>query len=180
MAGNDIPNLEEGGSMPPLVDPSDVKTYPGGPFSEDIVTSAGASVRSDAGWHIAPVVRETIEVYPAPMEVLFLPTMKIKEVHSITDPNGNEMDHDGIIRGEGIILRKEGWPKKVISIDLSHGYEECPPDLIPVIASRCQASGMDTTVSQEASATESIMYTAPIGTKKVIREISRYGIPYRP
>ena len=38
----------------------------------------------------------------------------------------------------GTLYRSIGWPVGVLQVDLTHGYDRCPPDLLPVIALAAQ------------------------------------------
>ena len=127
--------------MPALVVAPALADFPGAPFAESLVESAGESVRAEAGWHIAPEVTETLRVFSEGGTALVLPTLKYT-VTAVRDTSGDtpEVLTGWTDRGSGILL-KSYWPVgHMLEVDLVHGYEICPPELLPVIAHRVQAS----------------------------------------
>ena len=127
--------------MPALVEAIDLVDFPGAPFAESLVESAGESVRAEAGWHIAPQVTETLRIFSEGGTALVLPTLEYT-VSAVRDISG---DTPVVLtgwtdRGSGILL-KSYWPAgRVLEVDVVHGYVACPPELLPVIAHRVQAS----------------------------------------
>lgn len=109
--------------------------------SMDWRAAAEAAVRTYVGWHLAPVITETIQVtarHRSPN--LFLPTTRIVDVEKVEvlyrptgewvelDPETYEWDVPGLLRRHGC------WPRPLrgIRVTLTHGYE---PDEIPEVAS---------------------------------------------
>lgn len=130
--------------MPALVAAADLADYPGAPFAESVVESAGEAVRDEAGWHIAPEVTETLTIVSRGGTALVLPTLKyaITAVRDVT-ASPVETITDYVDRGSGVLHRAYGWATDHrYEVDLTHGYAACPPALKPVIAHRAQASKM--------------------------------------
>lgn len=124
-----------------LVDPADLLPYPGAPFSPEVVDSVAAEVRADADWHIAPAVTETVTVESQGGRYLFLPTLRltaVTAVRNVTDTTPVLLDgYRTQLTAEfhaGVLKRPYGWPCGVLEVDLTHGYDECPTDLLPAIA----------------------------------------------
>jgi len=162
----------------PLVKPEDLTGFPGAPFSESAVNAAAMSVRTETGWHIAPQVTETLEVETGCSRVALLDTMHVVEVIAVRDAdNGRELT-DWRFSRAGTLARKAGvWPE-VIEVELTHGYEKCPEDLLPIIAERSQRSkwGM---VAQENIGARSVSLRQnydPTSTQV----LARYSLPPRP
>lgn len=120
--------------MDDLTTPTALLGFPGAPFSASVVKSAGGSIRDECGWHIAPTVTQTVRVAPAG-NLLFLRTMRLTDVLSVTDRDGNEVEVDDFDEGTGIVSLKRS-PRGRVAVELEHGYEECPPALLSVIAER--------------------------------------------
>lgn len=135
-----------------LAGPSDLTGLPGAPFTDAEVDAAVAAVRAAAGWHIAPVradVAVVLSVEDYYRTLLRLPTRKLLSVEEIRDAVTNPVE-DGsgtstpiddstyrVITSRNAVLKTSGyWPYGLdaVEVDYTHGYSECPPDLLPVIA----------------------------------------------
>lgn len=135
--------------MPDLLAASALAGFPGAPFPDAIVKSAGESVRRDAGWHIAPEISETVVVESHGGRFLFLPTLHLSSVtavRNVTDPNVDPVvvtnwrtEATPRFRA-GVLESWYGWPCGLLEVDIVHGHEACPADLLPAVAARCQAS----------------------------------------
>lgn len=175
-------------SLPPLVETMDLKRFPGSPFDDAAVKSAAASVRSEAGWHIAPEVSQTVVVESDGGKYLFLRTLHLSavdEARDITDPD-NPIVLDGVRDAKtdtfvaGCVTRTGGWPAGVIELDITHGFDECPAELLPVVAGRCQQEAVSAAIAQEASATESATYRSPSNGARPDPRVQRYKVRSRP
>lgn len=137
-----------------LVLASDLVSYPGSPFSADVVASAAESVRSDAGWHIAPVVTETVILDGTGSKMLLLPTLKVV---AVTEVRVWENDAWTVRTGwrigqSGTLVHDDRWCYGLdsIQVDLQHGYTQAPADLLPIIAARCQRAQVDAILTQRS------------------------------
>jgi hypothetical protein len=132
-----------------LVSPADLAAF--GPLDDAMVDAAVSDLRRDAGWHIAPRITETIavECYGGPE--LVLPTRSFPDAQVVvTGVAGTAGELTGWELLPGAVLRRgvwhrhygggSGWPYGYLSVTLTHGFVNCPPDLLPVIAQRAQAS----------------------------------------
>jgi hypothetical protein len=122
-----------------LAAPTDLADFPGAPFSDALVDSAVSAVRGEAGWHIAPAVTETVTVVSEGGTVLLVPSLRVTAVTEVRDVSGDtpEALTGWVLRRSGILERGYGWPKRhAIEVDLTHGYAETPPELLPVLARR--------------------------------------------
>lgn len=133
-----------------VVSPDDLVAFHGAPFSQDLIDSAVASVRSDAGWHIAPVVSETMSLVADGFRErtsygegtwqgyrgrdLIVPSGRIVSVDAVV---ANGITYTDFILGPGGVLRRwGGWPSGLIAVTVTHGYDLLPADLLPVVAAR--------------------------------------------
>lgn len=130
----------------PLLQPADLDDFAGAPFSDALVLAAGESIRSGAGWHIAPSVTETVTVDSTFGPFLFLPTLfltAVTAVRDVTDPD-NPVTLDGwssaptVRFRAGCLRRNWSWPCGVLEVDIVHGYDMCPSDLMAVAAQLCR------------------------------------------
>ena len=164
-----------------LVDPADLADYPGAPFSQAIVDSAVAALRSDCGWHIAPVLTETVTADGSDTTLLFLPTLRLVSVSAVRDVTRTApVTLTGWRKaGPGMLTRDFGWPcgYEAIEVDLVHGYEETPAELLPAVAFYCQTQRLDQNVSSESllswsKTTRSTSETSPDLVAKVLSDFT--------
>lgn len=141
----------------PLVDPGDLDGFPGAPFNDAaVVDAAVARVRREARWHIAPSVTETLTVTGySGGEALLLPTMRLTAVTEVRDVTG---DTPVVLTGWDFspagYLTWHTWPtcttyyhrRTKFEVDVVHGYEQCPADLLPVIAAAAQGALTDSRI----------------------------------
>lgn len=167
-----------------LVSSEDIDVFPGSPFHPVLVDAAAASIRAEAGWHIAPVITETITVNSyGDSTLLALPTQRIVSVTAVRDVTTTPLVLTGWGRSSsGSLYRAFGWPSGVLEVDLEHGFDETPPELLPILASRArQASNpRDPSLAARSSAagpfTESETYRTDGGTTAVDPTIARYSV----
>lgn len=162
----------------PLVDPDDLGEFPGAPFPAAIVDGAAGAIRAEAGWHIAPTVAETVEVETGGGTVALLPSLHVVNVTAVRDLDGRVLDGWRVSKSSGVLRRTSGrWPD-VIEVDLEHGYDQCPPELLPVVAERAQR-GKAGIVRQENLGSRSISLAQtddPVSSEV----LARYALPPRP
>lgn len=166
--------------MPDLVNAFDVEGFPGAPFPDQVLTAAGETVRGICGWHIAPKVTQTLTLDTQGGQYLFLPTMYLVDVTAVRDVTG---DTPSPIVGwrkspVGMLFRAYGWPSGLaaVEVDLVHGYDTCPADLVPEVVRAAQEIGRSRNVRQESAGGMSVAYGADMlgGVSPVL---ARYRIP---
>jgi hypothetical protein len=155
-----------------MFDVADLAGFPG-EFSQEMVDAAVASIRADAGWHIAPVVTETITVFGDGGRVLFLPSLRIISVASVTLaglPTTNWQLGNG-----GTLYAPYGWPRGPLQVTFTHGYETAP-DLIPEVVARISSYSRDRTITSQTDGP----FTTVFGNQSdeaFPSSVSRYAIP---
>lgn len=135
---------------PALVDEGRLDSFPGGPFDPSVVASAVARVRREARWHIAPSVTETLTVDAHGGTLLLLPTMYLTAVTEVRDVSGDDpVELEDWKWSRNGYLTRCWWPcgPRAVEVDVTHGYAECPDDLLPVIAAAARAVSTDTRIS---------------------------------
>lgn len=164
-----------------LVSPADLTEFPGAPFSESVVDSVVAAMRTEAGWHIAPSRTETVTLDHDGGHILFLPTLWLTDVEEVRDlaaetprvVTGWRKSRSGMVSGPYL-----GGGFESVQVDITHGYSETPPELLLVIAERCQLATINSGVRQESAGGESISYSASGAiTPEARRIFDRYRIP---
>lgn len=162
----------------PLVELEDLRDFPGAPFRPDVVAGAAGAVRAEAGWHVAPTVTETVEVETGGASVALLPSLHVVSVDEVRDLDGNVLGGWRVSKASGVLRRTAGrWPE-VIEVDLTHGYERCPPELLPVVAERAQR-GKAGIVRQENIGARSLSL-AQADDPVSAEVLARYTLPPRP
>ena len=126
--------------MDPLIQASDLAGFRGAPFSAEVAEAAAQSIRTESGWHIAPSEIETVKLRGG-SSVLLLPSMHVTAVSGVVDSYGNDVTGWEWFPS-GVMECAAGFPL-FVSVTFTHGYPECPKELLPIIAERAmsQASG---------------------------------------
>lgn len=144
-----------------LVAPAELSYLPGSPFTDDEVDAAVEALRTAMRWHIAPVREETVTLDVddcAP--ILQLPTRQLVSVDEVRDADTANVVAASEYRVSKPLAQakrnfgywESGYAR--IQVDLTHGYESCPLDLLPVIA--------ETAVSQRLTAVRAPVMDQPI------------------
>jgi hypothetical protein len=95
------------------------------------VTPGLAAVRSWCGWHIAPSATETVKVESEGGRVILLPSLHVTDVTAVRDESGSviatyKWRENGIVRGY--------WrAEELYAFDITHGYDEMPPEIQAII-----------------------------------------------
>lgn len=154
-----------------MVTANDLSHLPGAPFEDAEVDSAVETLRNAVRWHIAPQRSETVTLDVSVMQRrLFLMTTRLISVDEIR-ANGEVVSPDDYSVSTHLcrIIRTGSgyWPSGygAVEVDMTHGYETVPLDLLNVIAAIAATSRRDQVV-REAVAGPWTM--ALIGIDKVI------------
>ena len=123
-------------TYPPLLWASELTGFPGAPFAEALVEAAGERIRDACGWHIAPVVSETVTVDVKGSGVVVLPTRMLVNVTEIRDVSGSApvvLPLTGWLWQSSGVLESKSWTRgcRRLQVDISHGYTKCPASLLP-------------------------------------------------
>lgn len=148
--------------MPGLVTSVDLSPFPGAPFDDSVVLSAGATIRNLCGWHIAPTLTETVTVNSDGGHDLFVDSRMLTSVTAARDVSG---DTPVILTGfrwstAGRVWRDVCWPRgfQVVELDIVHGYDRCPDDLLPLVADAAREIGRNRQVRQESAGGVSVSW----------------------
>lgn len=136
-----------------MITPGDLAYLPGAPFTDAEVDAAVSALRAAAGWHIAPEKAETValDTYCGDTS-LQLPTRQLVDVTTVTDTDTDAVVDAGryrVSRARCRIRKKSGaWPEgyERIEVEMTHGYEACPADLLGVVGQYILGARRDSTV----------------------------------
>jgi hypothetical protein len=164
-------------AYPILADETDLTDFPGAPFPAGKVLSACEAIRREAGWHIAPSVTETLTLDSEGGPLLVLPTLYLTAVTEVRDMTGSEpqvltgwrLSRKGLLSG---CWFPAGF--SAVEVDVTHGYDACPPELFPVIADWTARR-----VMQESLGSRSVAYSAD-GDSPIASTLARFKLPSRP
>lgn len=141
----------------------------------DPAEAAIASIRAYCGWHVAPVIRETLTVTtPSPAQAsILLPTRRIREVHAVRarDAGGQarEITDSCEWAPSGVLTRRGHGPLapslRGLEIEMTHGYEwEEVPDLLSVFeAVKERAGRVASPVRSQSAGIYSVTYATVDG-----------------
>ncbi|QHO91926.1 hypothetical protein CWT12_12265 [Actinomyces sp. 432] len=123
-------------SAPPILTTADIAAASGGQVADGdprikvLLDAATEAARAWAGWHIAPVVEETMLLDGEGGQSLSLPTGRLLSAADLTvdgevvDPALWDWSGAGMIR-----LRRGRFPDRfrAVQVAVRHGWETCPP-----------------------------------------------------
>lgn len=165
-----------------LITPDELSGFPGAPFTDAVVDAAVASLRNAAGWHVAPSRTETVTVDSDGGSRLILDTLHLTAVAEVRNTINDPATPIEVRWSKAGILA--GWFPcgfQSVEVDITHGYDECPPDLVPLIANACQRINTDPTVASQGAGPFTVTYRALDGATQstVDPGLARYVIPAR-
>ena len=149
-----------------MVDATDLAYLAGAPFTDDEVDAAIATVRSAAGWHIAPVVEETEVLFDIDryQQALRLPTRKLISVEEIRDADTQTVVPSTSYRishtRNQVLLYSSYWSYgfERVEVDFTHGYAVWPQELWPLIAEAASMSRRDPSVNRQTAGVFTVGY----------------------
>lgn len=120
--------------------PVEMTHLPGAPFTQEQIDGALAALRSGLGWHVAPVVTETVEFDVRPgWRHIQLPTLALGSVTAVRDVDSGDVIDPTIYRVSKklcTIHRTSGaWPSgyAAVEVDFTHGHAELPTELLTAL-----------------------------------------------
>lgn len=120
------------------------------------VAAAQSAVRDHCGWHIAPVLEQTVEIDTQPgVGTLWLPTLRLVGVEEVAltaaDPDDEVILVVGVDYSVGVRLGvvvgawSYFWPRGfgAVRVKFAHGFDEVPASVkavVTAVAARIQAA----------------------------------------
>lgn len=163
-----------------LVVPEDLAEFPGAPFPQSLIDAASEAIQAEAGWHIAPTLTETIQVYTGGSTVVVLPSLRVESVTAVRDATDDALPviEGWRLRPVGPVLVRDGqaaWPEYV-EVDLTHGYAQCPADLKSAVAARAQEIRSGGRVRQQQVGP----FSQSVDSSDAQAVVARYALSRRP
>ncbi|RAL31156.1 hypothetical protein [Rhodococcus sp. AQ5-07] len=141
---------------------------------------AVGAIRSYTGWHVAPVLTETVTLDGNGGTILDLPTLRLCALNAVrvqgVTISGVEWSQDGTLRGR--------WPDvwRSIQVDIEHGYE-APADLLGVVLDAA-ARAVNSELGGHAETFGPFSFSASEGSTALfdheLRVLDRYRLPRLP
>lgn len=178
-------------SLPDFAEVSDLEDYRAGDPAT-LVRQAQGAIRRYCGWHVAPEVSETLVLNGNGSQSLWLPSLYVTDIASITDC-GDVVDVDDYDWSvNGFVQRRYGcWTFRArqIEVELTHGYDDIPDELIGAAMSiAARAASSPSGAVQETTGPFSVRYAttaegasggvALLQHEKAI--LDRFKLPPRP
>ena len=179
-------------TYPPLVDADELG--PGGPTQAELDIMA-SDIRGYCGWHIAPVVAETLVMDSDGQRALVLPTLRLLDVTAVRYWDGSAMvplpgwdARTGWSEHRGSVYYSPGFPRgrRVLEVDIEHGYDEAPAELVAGIVRLITGAPAAADVASESLPGHAITFrgdTAAAATAAVLVSsgaLYRYKLGPRP
>lgn len=168
-----------------IIEPADVadaskgKVTVADPRLAPLVDAANWAVRNHCGWHIAPVVTETVEFDTWGERVLQLPTLRLVSVGPVAIAGvaavGYEVSKKGMIRFAGPLPHQFGS----VTVELTHGFDSAPDaaQVITQMVLAAMASPMGATREQAGAIAVQWATTGLDTTDRDARLLAAYRIP---
>ncbi|ALY08855.1 head-to-tail adaptor [Arthrobacter phage Galaxy] len=160
--------------LPPLVTPEEFSAWTNGkiaandPRVEPLLRGASAGVRRYCGWHIAPVLEETLDGDGPGGRLLILPTGRLLKLLTV-DNGGEAVDPAAVDKSKSgmLELRAGAWSSRLgsVSVRVRHGYDVADvadvAQIIKQVTANALASPMGATREQAGQVSISWATTAP-------------------
>lgn len=147
-----------------LLQPSDLDGQAGTPFTQAEVDAAVEALRGTLGWHVAPAKQETVVLDFESTSWRVLPTRRLVSVDDVRDSAHVTLGHRAT-RTDPYRLILDSEPRSPFEVDvtMTHGFDSCPADLLPVIADAIRSGRDEVTgdVRMISSGPLQISYGAP-------------------
>ncbi len=136
------------------------------PRVQPLLDGASAAIRRYCGWHITPVLTETITLDGPGGSILMLPTLNLISVVSFTErgtaANVSELEWSA----KGMVRRRHSrWTTRFrgLTVEMEHGYEDAPDvkAIVQQVVANAISSPMGATREQAGQVSISWATTAP-------------------
>lgn len=139
-----------------MIEASDLVGFAGAPYQQKAIDAAVGSIRAQCEWHIAPPVEETWTMRTGGTDTLVLRTLRVVDVVAVASPYRQGLTPADVYDlGDGVLLMPGGWPE-LVTITVRHGFDQCPPELLALIADRARTATVGGRIKQESLAGRSV------------------------
>lgn len=135
--------------------------------------AAQGAIRDECGWHVAPVIEETLVLDGRGGTALLLPSLRARELIEVINDGVDVTAQVKFSRLTGVLTLERGWSREVgsISVKLKHGFE---PHEVPSVA------GLIVTLTKRAAASGLVIHhTVPGASQRLAtgRDGGALGVP---
>ncbi|MBV7412296.1 hypothetical protein KRX56_06085 [Dermabacteraceae bacterium TAE3-ERU27] len=158
----------------------------GGIFEFDNGTpeeAAAAAIRAYCGWHVAPVLTETLTLDGNGTDTILLPSRQVCDIHTVT-VNGQALSADCYEWSAAGMLRRIGgvWPERFrcLEVTLRHGFEDAV-EVAGIVEAYAARVRMDTSgaVSSQRAGTQYVSFGSGGGGLGLMAKEREILAPYR-
>lgn len=157
-------------SLTPILTPSEFSASTDGVIAPNdprlglLLEGASRAIRRYCGWHVTPVIEETLTLDGPGGPLLRLPTLHVEEITSLKI-NGQDVDVDSLEWSQTGMVRRSAWPAKFrsIQIGIKHGFEDAADvkQIVQQIVGNAISSPLGATREQAGQVSISWSTTAP-------------------
>ncbi|QAB18787.1 hypothetical protein Leucomu_13490 [Leucobacter muris] len=110
--------------------------------------AAQGAIRRECGWHVAPIIDETLELDGMGGTTLLIPSLRVREIQQVVSDGVDVTERVKHSRTAGVLTLASGWSRDVgaITVKLKHGFaaDEVPEvaALIVTLTKRAAAGGI--------------------------------------
>lgn len=133
------------------VQAADLSDFPGAPFTQGHVDAVVAKLERALGWHVAPAATETLRVRALGGRMLMLPSRKVTAVAEVRNGGTVVPSTSWELTSETEAMLDGYWSESTYEVDVTHGYETVPADLLGEIAAACVAFRTDPSLASWTS-----------------------------
>ena len=140
--------------------------------------AANASVRDFCGWHVAPVITQTLRIDGSGSRTLLLPSQRVVRVVRCLNDGVDITDQIHVSERNGILERSSGlWSARLggVQLVLEHGHVSVPGVAGVIAALAARGASMPAGVVQQSVGPASVRY----GTIPLLAEEKTTLEPYR-
>lgn len=148
--------------MEPLVTAEELVERSGGKVSEQLAAkyapAVSAMIRGLCGWHVAPIIEETVHLGPPHAGPLHVPSLQLLEVFSVTVA-GRAVPVRSWNR-YGVVNCAEFWSNDDAVVTIKHGFKETPPEIVDLASlAALRAASSPLGVTREQLGAHSVSFT---------------------
>lgn len=109
-------------------------------FDQSSWDAACEAVRNYCGWHIAPVVNQTLTLDGSGATVQMLPTLRLSSVDEVLEDGVTQTVTYANYSQHGYLFRSDPWTcnRNGLIVTITHGYDACPPAILSLLREAAQ------------------------------------------
>ena len=130
------------------------------------LNAAQAAVRRECGWHVAPIITESLVLDGAGGRDLLVPSLRVRELVSVRNDGVDVTGEVRFSRRAGVLSLSSGWSCEVgaVEVEMEHGFavDEVPDvaALIVTLTKRAASSYQNGPVAQQAIGSANVRFFA--------------------